>query len=358
MKTKLVYVLTCAPEARYLEQALVAVYSARHWNPDATIVLVVDDKTDALLVGKRGEILNYISEKKVVPFEDESLTPMYRSRWIKTQVRQMIDGDLLFIDSDTICCKSLAEVDEFSNLIGAVYDSHVTLAEDRTFEPTRELVLPLGLDLNKEAYYYSSGVIYVKDNQKTKQFYKSWHELWKEGNDKYGIAFDQPSFAKVNVDMNHIVTSIPDKYNCILYTQNSFLKDAAILHISGYVHASFLFSREYLLFIRENGLTENAKQWIRKAKETWMPYDYHVLHSIFKERLHMISQLRRTFQYVHQELHQIPEDWFRMNSRLRKTLLKMLNHKFYMTGACAWMVWERIHVLKNKRLIKDNICKI
>ena len=63
MVTKLVYVLTCSPEKHYIEQALIAVFSARHWNPDAYIVLLVDDKTDALLVGKRSELLDYVSEK-------------------------------------------------------------------------------------------------------------------------------------------------------------------------------------------------------------------------------------------------------------------------------------------------------
>ena len=65
MKTKLVYVLTCAPEATYIEQALMAVFSARHWNPDAHIVLIVDEKTDRLLIGNRGRILQYITEKIV-----------------------------------------------------------------------------------------------------------------------------------------------------------------------------------------------------------------------------------------------------------------------------------------------------
>ena len=60
MKTKLVYVLTCEPEATYIEQALMAVWSARYWNPDAHIVLLTDNKTSALLHAgvARGEILH------------------------------------------------------------------------------------------------------------------------------------------------------------------------------------------------------------------------------------------------------------------------------------------------------------
>ena len=98
MQTKLVYVLTCTPEATYIEQALISIWSARYHNPDAHIVLLLDDKTNELLVGKRAEVLEYVTEKVVVPFEDANATMMCRSRWIKTQVRQLVKGDFLFID--------------------------------------------------------------------------------------------------------------------------------------------------------------------------------------------------------------------------------------------------------------------
>jgi hypothetical protein len=57
MKTKLVYVLTCAKEATYIEQALISIWSARYHNPDAHIVMLVNDKTNGLLVRKRAEVL-------------------------------------------------------------------------------------------------------------------------------------------------------------------------------------------------------------------------------------------------------------------------------------------------------------
>ena len=124
MKTKLVYVLTCASEATYIEQALISIWSARYHNPDAHIVLLVDDLTNQLLVGKRAEVLEYITEKVVIPFEDTNATMMYRSRWIKTSVRQLIEGDFLFIDCDTAVAQSLADADSLDCEIGAVLDCH------------------------------------------------------------------------------------------------------------------------------------------------------------------------------------------------------------------------------------------
>ena len=79
MKAKLVYVLTCSPEGNYIEQAVLATFSARYHNPSAHIVLIVDNKTDELISDGRDEVLKYISEKVVIPF-DEDKTMMYRSR--------------------------------------------------------------------------------------------------------------------------------------------------------------------------------------------------------------------------------------------------------------------------------------
>ena len=258
MKTKLIYVLTCAPEATYIEQALMSIWSARHWNPNAHIVLIVDDKTDSLLTGKRGEILKYISEKIVVPFEDEQLTPMFRSRWIKTQVRQMIDGDFLFVDCDTICQRPLDDIDTFECEVGAVLESHLRVDEycDSLYKSAKNATMVLGVDINEEELYFSSGVILVRDTQKAHRLYELWHQYWKNGIEK-GLKIDQPALAKANREVGHVITKIPDSYNCILFTRPPFVRDAHILHIAAYQNPSFLFT--------EKGSRDDTLDRLRKA---------------------------------------------------------------------------------------------
>lgn len=286
MKTKLVYVLTCALEATYIEQALMAVWSARYHNPDAHIVLMVDDKTDALLTDKRGEILNYVSEKIVVPFEDESLTPMFRSRWIKTQVRQLIEGDFLFIDSDTICQRPLDDVDTFDCEVGAVLESHLPVNEfcDSLHRSAQNANEKIGVDIDVEQLYFSSGVLFVRDTEKTHRLYELWHRYWKEGND-IGLKIDQPSLAKANREMGHIIQQIPDSYNCILFTRPPFVREAHILHIAAYQNPSFLFTNKVLNNVKENGI---GNEWLQKMIlhpcATIMPFDYIIKHSTYKER--------------------------------------------------------------------------
>jgi len=44
MKTKIIYVLVSNENDCYLEQALVSIYSLRLYNPDANLLLLVDEE--------------------------------------------------------------------------------------------------------------------------------------------------------------------------------------------------------------------------------------------------------------------------------------------------------------------------
>ena len=148
MKTKLVYVLTCASEGNYIEQALLAIWSARYHNPSAQIILFVDDITDGVIYEGRDEILNYVSEKVVIPFDaDKSM--VYRSRWIKTSVRRLINGDFLFVDCDTITTRNLDDIDSLSCMMGAVPDSHLSVPEfgRALLKSSKVKVEPVGINL-------------------------------------------------------------------------------------------------------------------------------------------------------------------------------------------------------------------
>ena len=356
MRTKLVYVLTCAPEATYIEQALMSVYSACHYNPDAYIVLMVDDKTDALLTGKRGEILNYITEKIVVPFEDESLTPMYRSRYIKTQVRQMIKGDFMFVDCDTITQRSLADIDTFDCEVGAVFESHLPVCEfnKSLYREAKELNAKIGVDIDVEQLYFSSGVLLVKDTKKTHKLYELWHQYWKDGNEM-GLNIDQPSLAKANREVGHIIKQIPDTYNCILFTRPIFIRDAHILHIAAYRNPSFLFSKRVLEYARKNGLgNEWLKKMIQNPCATMMPFDYSLKHSTCKERRLWRRELTEAWSGYGEVIDATYAD-FPMKSRFRNVVVHLMQNNHVYLGLALWLIERRLHIMNENP--KINVCQ-
>ena len=235
MRTKLVYILTCNPEATYIEQTLISIWSTRCYNPNAHIVLIVDNRTNQLLVGTRAEILNYITEKIVIKFEDENTTMMYRSRYIKTQVRNLVPGDLLFIDSDTIINHSLSEIDNCLYEVAAVPESHLPITQFHLslYQSMNENAQKIGWNPEQEQLYFSSGVIYARDTPIAHQLFKLWHQYWVDGLSKE-VKIDQPSLAKANIECGHVIQCINDKWNCIMFTYPRWAKDAYILHFSAF----------------------------------------------------------------------------------------------------------------------------
>lgn len=256
MKTKLVYVLTCGEEGTYIEQALISAYSARYHNPDAHIVLLVDDKTNELLVGKRAEVLEYVTEKVVVELP-EDMQMRERSRYIKTSVRKLVEGDYLFIDTDTIICRSLDDVEHLGCAVGAVPDSHLHVNEYPIYlvSHMKSRLAMIGVKLEDIDSYFSSGVLYVRDTFSAHELYKKWYDYWFNGLEN-GFIGDQPYLLKADVDMGHVITEIPGTWNTVMYAYPTWIPSAYILHFSAHENMNFLFDNHFLKLIKENGISE------------------------------------------------------------------------------------------------------
>lgn len=275
MKTKIVYVLTCAPEATYIEQALMAVWSARYHNQDAHIVLLTDNVTSALLHTDkvRGEVLQYISEEKVIPFEDDK-NMHYRSRWLKSHMRELVKGDMLFIDCDTICTCSLAEIDDYDAIVAMVPDEHmhVKAYPEDYLQSLVETTRKLDYDVLKEEWYFNSGVIYAKDRPEVHELWKQWHQIWQKG-EKLGIRADQPSLGKANIECKHIIQRLPAKWNTLIYVNPFFASEGKILHFWSYRNKSFMYARPFLDYLKTCGLTDYAKACVLDPMKSVLPFD-------------------------------------------------------------------------------------
>ena len=361
MTTKLVYTLTCAPDKHYIEQCLMAVFSARHYNPDATIVLIVDDKTDALFVGKRAELLNYITEKIVVPFEDESLSPMYRSRWLKTSVRRLVDGDILFVDCDTICHKSLAEIDNFDCELAMVPDEHLPVEE---YHYRLKLYLQsnskkLDFDVLNEKYYYNSGVIYAKDTLNVRTFWEHWHKEWL-GGEKKGVKVDQTSLCKAGILFKMQVSKLPDIWNTMVYMSPSFVKEAKILHFWQFRNRSFMYCEPFLNYVEKHGVDRYVKEWVLNPLESMLPSNNVFYQDSWSIKISYIKQISynlilyqklvdRTFKDFPWKSHvEKEDDMFLKKGLFNAFEIKLLTMGFFKTLSVLYVI-KRIILLFIKR---------
>lgn len=79
---KYVYVLTSKGNDYYIEECMISMLSLKRYNPDAQIVLLIDDMTEKLLVGFRDKVRT-IASQVIVEQYDETVTQKVQSRLLK-----------------------------------------------------------------------------------------------------------------------------------------------------------------------------------------------------------------------------------------------------------------------------------
>lgn len=199
MKTKIVYSIVSGPKDFYLEELLISIYSLRYYNPTAEILVVTDFKTYESFINERRKIFDYAT--KIVPIETPpSFSNMQKSRFLKTNLRNLIEGDYLFIDCDTIICSNLSSVDEFDCKIGAVLDYYGAPYTGDRADWDKEKCNIMGWTECVSVKRYNSGVLYVKDTEETHSFYDKWYSHWQECKER-GINIDQLSLRKTLSEM-------------------------------------------------------------------------------------------------------------------------------------------------------------
>ena len=148
---------------------------------------------------------------------------------LKTNLRSYVRGDILYIDSDTVICGSLKEIDSWDIPFGAVADSHSVFDPRHCSDPVVYRASLLGYDVTKVENYFNSGVMYMKDTPEVNAFSRDWHKLYMNGQSK-GLSFDQPSLL-ANDSVHKMIQPLDGIYNCqILNGGLPYLADAKILH--------------------------------------------------------------------------------------------------------------------------------
>lgn len=235
MKTKIVYVAISRGKDIYMEQVWASVFTLRHYNPTAHTVLLTDSESVDPVRGRAGGLLTLFDEVVEVPFHDASLTPMERSRWIKTSMRSLVGGDFLFVDADTFVAAPLDEIDSIPCSVGAVPDYHCSAGEMSAFRFFRRAYVErmnrvFGGDFILRDKVYNSGVMLVRDDDMARRFFRAWHANWLVSRSR-GVSTDQLSLAKTCADMDYPVTELPGVWNCQLRQSVQYLYRAKIVHV-------------------------------------------------------------------------------------------------------------------------------
>ena len=273
MKTQIVYTLISSEKDYFLEELWVSLFSLRIFHPEATVKVLVDEATEGYM-RKFPKLCDMITEIVVVPVPKE-YNAKQRSREIKTTVRNVIKDAYLFIDTDTVICKPLDGIDELTCNIAAVPDGHLPLSECM-FPPTKGVEQMFGISLSGARFWFNSGVMYVADNERTREFYKKWHESWKFSCFEKGNSQDQPALLATDQQFGYVIDELPGIYNAQVAMSLKYFADAAILH---WWHMSFIENQDYSPYfslqiykeVKEaGGITPHVEGLIRNCKQSFV----------------------------------------------------------------------------------------
>lgn len=271
MKFKIVYVLTFDDSNYYLEQLMLSACSARTHNPDAEIIVVTDKESAATIDGWRKKLYNYADAVK--SFELPSgLDKMLQSRWLKTNLRSIIEGDYIFLDTDTLVCDSLDDIGSFDGDIMMVREQHCLFHQKQDHKIIQNLCTQIAGKKWDTDIYFNSGVIYVKDTDAAHNFYSRWHSIWNHSC-SLGIKTDQQSLA-VTIAEQPIVRELPQNYHCQLVYSSEYFPTAKIIHYFNGKYTlklnSPLCEENTLKNIRHNeGISEQLLETLKHCKDSF-----------------------------------------------------------------------------------------
>lgn len=279
MIPQIVYVLVANEKNLYLEEMWVSIFSLRRHHPEATVKVLMDIETKEYL--SRFPQLTSMIDETVVVQTPAGYNAKQRSRQIKTTIRNVLKGDYIFIDTDTVICKPLdgivediRELKDFRG-IAAVREGHVTMKET-LFPPTGTVKRIFDIDISKSPLMTNSGVMFVADIPFTHEFYKRWNENWKRSCFEKGNSQDQPSLYATDCQYGYVIRELSGIYNAQVAMSLKYYADAVILH---WWHMDFIEDQSYSPYFsleiyqdlkKEGEITPQIEELIINAKQSFV----------------------------------------------------------------------------------------
>lgn len=223
-----VYVLVSTQDDYYYEQFLISATSLRHYMKKVNIILLTEQETNKYIKEFHSDI-NHIVNQIIVSDLSEEYNRVARSRILKTKMRELVKGDFLYIDCDTVICESLESIQNLNNS-AAVLDSHCRV-NNKIVESQYKLARAnkFHFSVGYHNMHFNCGVLWCKDDDKTRKFFCRWSQLWEEVY-RQGMFRDQVSFNEINAQMEGCFEEMDGIWNCQLRYGLPFLADAKIIH--------------------------------------------------------------------------------------------------------------------------------
>jgi lipopolysaccharide biosynthesis glycosyltransferase len=223
----------------------VSAASVKLYNPDFRIFLFCDGDTAAGLKFSGDLLLDEVDEVIIVNTPEGS--DVFKNRFIKTQLRLLIKGDVLFLDSDILVRRSIDSIFEIKNDFGAAPNHSKLIFSQQLWLSDRQLLDRMGWQVRGDVYL-NGGVLFYRDSEVCRKFAKEWHKNWLACTST-GSYRDQPSLNYSILSQNMDISILDKSFNAQFGITPSASENASVWHY--YASNDALASTPFMRFVNE-----------------------------------------------------------------------------------------------------------
>jgi hypothetical protein len=236
-------------------------------NPSAHVTIACDQQTHQALQATGSQLLREADAVRGFPTPDGP--PTFRNRFVKTQLRLLLSGPFLFLDSDTVVRKPLTPLlNLHCDIAAAPNHSRDTLAEQIWSEDQANLDA-MGWQVREP--YVNGGVIWYGVTRGACHFADAWHRNWLSNVEGTGRYRDQPALNQsLSAHPEIQFHTLPHCWNAQVFIRPDISEDAIIWHVYSSVELSerdyFGFCCQLVLESRSRRLPSSTIKGLVKAK--------------------------------------------------------------------------------------------
>jgi hypothetical protein len=241
---KVVYCLTSSGGDLYEAMTRVSLATVRLTNPTARIEIACDQQTHHALHATRSQLLH--EADAVHGFPTPHGPPTFRNRFVKTQLRLLLSGPFLFLDSDTVVRKPLTPLLNLQADIAAAPNHSADTFAEQIWSEDQANLDTMGWQVREP--YVNGGVIWYADTPAAHRFAEAWHCNWLANVERTGRYRDQTALNQSLSTTNNLgIEVLPHDCNLQYLCKHDGAEDAFIWHAHYTAHVH---ERESEIFVR------------------------------------------------------------------------------------------------------------
>lgn len=224
---KAIFAITSRGNDFFSAMTRIAVASLRLSNPGLSIIVACDQDTDSAMKKALDPLIEEVDcwfNVKTPPGADG-----FRNRFLKTSLRDLIDGPFLFLDSDILVRGDLSDIFTVDTDIAAARNHSRASFSGQVWVEDAKTVKAMGWKTRSDVYV-NGGVLYYNDTPAARHFRAVWHRRWLESFNRRGNFRDQPALNSALYDTKPRLVVLDDRFNAQIKTNSFVARNANVWH--------------------------------------------------------------------------------------------------------------------------------